>query len=430
MSSNTTLEHAKCKGVDDFARPNHLISRETGMFCKTLREFINKEVIPREDEFDDHWDWTERGEHTFVHDIWKRLLIDLEVQHTFIPPAFGGLGGGTTVESCAQVEEVARGDFALACSGFISPWSIASVTIPKVNEPLLKKLAPLLCGDEVYMICSAITEPHAGGSVEDYRMKGSQIRTTARLEGDEWVVSGHKLWPSAYREARMFRVVCAVEGEAFPRNFAQIFVPADAPGVSTSKPYRKMGASIDTNGDVWFDNVRVPKENRAQLDPMDDFRSVMANITIGRLTSAAFPLGIMKRAYEVFKAYVDIRQIAGMPMKEHGVVVHELGQIASEILTAESLLYYTADRLDHPDIYGFPWDLKNLALASNCQLTVSNLGNSVVNRALDMMGSYGYSKEGKMEKLLRDMKITQIVVGGQLLRLTELARYFFGTETI
>jgi len=400
------------------------------MFCKSLREFINKEVIPREAELDDFWDWTERGEDTFVHGIWKKMLIDLEVQHTFIPPEYGGLGGGSAVDGCARVEEVARGDFALACSGFISPWSIAAVTIPKVNDVLLKKLAPLLCGDEVYMICSAITEPHAGGSVEDYRLKGAQIRTTAKLDGDQWVVNGHKLWPSAYREARMFRVVCAVEGEEFPRNIAQIFVPADTPGVSTSKPYRKMGASIDTNGDIWFDNVRVPRENRAQQDPMDDFNSVMANITIGRLTSAAFPLGIMKRAYEVFKAYVDIRQIAGMPMKEHGVVVHELGQIASDILTAEALLYYTADRMDRPDIYGFPWELKNLALASNCQMTVSNLGSRVVNRALDMMGSYGYSKEGKMEKLLRDMKITQIVVGGQLLRLTELARYFFGTETV
>lgn len=428
--SEELFSRTKCRGVDDFLRPDHLISQETKMFCKTLKEFIDKEIISRDEEFDDFWDWTERDEETMVHDIWKRLLIDLEVQHTFIPPEFGGLGGGSTVDGCARVEEVSRGDFALACSGFISPWSIASITIPKVNEPMMKILAPLLCGDEVYMICSAITEPHAGGSVEDYRLKGSEIRTTAKLEGDEWVVNGHKLWPSAYREAKMFRVVCRVEGEEYPNNLAQIFVPADASGVSTSKPYQKMGASIDTNGDIWFNNVRVPKENRAQQDPVDDFKSIMANITIGRLTSAAFPLGIMKRAYEEFKKYVDIRQIAGMPMKEHGVIVHELGQLAREILTAEAVLYYTADRMDRPETYGFPWDLKNLALASSCQITVSDLGFSVVNRALDMMGSYGYSKEGKMEKLLRDLKITQIVVGGQLLRLTELSRYFFGTETI
>jgi alkylation response protein AidB-like acyl-CoA dehydrogenase len=228
----------------------------------------------------------------------------------------------------------------------------------------------------------------------------------------------------------MFRVLCAVEGQDFPRNIAQIFVPADTPGVTTSTPYRTMGASVDTNGDIWFENVKVPKENRAQADPEDEVKSVLANIAIGRLTSAAFPLGVMKRAYEVIKEYVDHREIAGKPMKEHGVIVHELGQIASDILNAEGYLYYVAARMDHPDVYGFPWETKNIAVVSACQNTVSNLGWSVVNRGLDLMGSHGYSKEGKIEKLLRDMKITQIVVGGQMLRLTEIARYYFGTETI
>jgi len=430
MADVTKFGSAKCKGIDDFLRPNHLISAETKMFCESLRNFVNNEILPHEDELDDYWDWTERKEHTFVHDIWKKLLIDLGLQKSFIPPQFGGAGGGSTVDACATVEEVARGDFAIACTGFISPWSIATITLPKVNEFLLRKLAPLLCGDKEYLICSAITEPHAGGSVEDMRLKGSQIKTIARLEGNQWVINGHKLWPSAFREAKMFRVLCAVEGQDFPRNIAQIFVPADTPGVTTSTPYRTMGASVDTNGDIWFDNVRVPKENRAQADPEDEVKSVLANISIGRLTSAAFPLGIMKRAYEVIKEYVDHREIAGKPMKEHGVIVHELGQIASDILNAEAYLYYVADRLDHPEVYGFPWEPKTLVVVSACQNTVSNLGWSVVNRALDLMGSHGYSKEGKIEKLLRDMKITQIVVGGQMLRLTELSRYYFGTETI
>jgi glutaryl-CoA dehydrogenase (non-decarboxylating) len=430
MSNNSKFEGAKCKGIDDFMRPDHLISEETRMFCKTLREFVNKEIIPNEDEFDNNWDWTEQKDSSMVDNIWNKLLIGLELQQTFIPPEFGGLGGGTTVEACARVAELSRGDFGIACTGFISPWSIASISLPEPNEMLLKKFGELLCGDEICIICSAITEPHAGGSVEDTRLKGTQIRTTARLEGDEWVVDGHKLWPSAYREAKWFRVLCRVEGEEYPRNIAQIFVPADAPGVSTSKPYRKMGAALDTNGDIWFDKVRVPKEYRAQQDPENDLRSVLANITIGRLTSAAFPLGIMKRAYEEFKKYVDIREIAGGPMKEHGVIVHELGVMAKEMLMAEGFLYAIADRVDRPEIYGFPWDHKNVALASACQLAVGDLGWSVVNRCLDLMGSYGYSTEGKVEKLLRDLKITQIVVGGPMLRLTELSRYFFGTETI
>ena len=346
-----------------------------------------------------------------------------------MPPEFGGTGGASTVDMLILVEELSRGDYGAATTGFITPWSIAALLLPKPNEVLLRKFAPLLCGDKEYVICSAITEPHAGGSVEDVALKGTQIRTRARLEGNEWVVNGHKLWPSSYREAKLFRVLCTVEGQEFP-NIAQIFVPVDAPGVATGKPYRKMGTSIDTNGDIWFDNVRVPKENRAQQDPEDDLKSVIANITIGRLTSAAFPMGIMKRAYEVIRDYVNNREIAGKPMKEHGAIVHELGQIAKEIMAAEAFLYYAGDRMDRPEIYGFPWEQKSLVAASACQNTVSDLGWSVVNRCLDLMGSYGYSREGKMEKLVRDLNITQIVVGGPILRLTELARYYFGTETI
>ncbi len=421
---------SQVRGIDDFSRPDHLISAEIQLFCQTLRKFVDNEVLPHAEELDDYWDWTERKEQTFVHNLWKKLLIDLGLQKSFLPAELGGSGGSSTVEVAAMIQEVARGDYGLASTGFISPWSIAALSIPKPNEILLKKLAPLLLGDEVFIIASAITEPHAGGSVEDVKLKGTQIRTRARLEGNEWAINGHKLWPSGFREAKWFRILCAVEGAEFPRNIAQIFVPADAPGVSTSKPYRKMGAAIDTNGDIWFENVRVPKENRAQQDPEDDLKSVIANITIGRLTSAAFPLGIMKRSYEVLRDYVDHREIAGKPMKEHGAIAHELGRIAQNILAAEGFFYSAAARMDHPDVYGFPWEEKSVALASAVQNVIGELGWDTVSRSLELMGSFGYSREGKMEKLLRDLKIGQIVVGGPILRLIELARYYFGTETI
>jgi alkylation response protein AidB-like acyl-CoA dehydrogenase len=86
------FDSARCKGIDDFLRPDHLISAEAKMFCESLRNFVNNEILPHEDELDDYWDWTERKEHTFVHDIWKKLLIDLGLQKSFVPPQFGGRG--------------------------------------------------------------------------------------------------------------------------------------------------------------------------------------------------------------------------------------------------------------------------------------------------------------------------------------------------
>jgi alkylation response protein AidB-like acyl-CoA dehydrogenase len=415
--------------METFWRPDHLIRDEVKIFCDAVRDFVNREVLPHEDEFDDYWDWTERKERTFVEDIFKKLLIDLGLQKTFVPPKYGGTGDWSMVETGAVVIEVARGDHGLAETGFISSWAVASAMLPTPNDYIMKQMAEWLCGDEPFIICNAITEPHGGGAIEDMRLMGSQIRTTARLEGDEWVINGHKLWPSAFREAKAYLVVCRIEGEKFPNNIAQILVPANTPGVTTSKPYRKMGTALDTNGDIWFDDVRVPKENRLH-EGMDEVKSLIAKETIGRCMASAFAIGITRRAFEILKSYVDSREIAGKPMKEHGLIVHELGQIISDMQTAESIFWYTLQRLDHPEVYGPPWDHKQLATASLCQNIATEHSWLAVNRALELMGSHGYSKEGKIEKLLRDLKVTQIVVGGQMLRLLEAVRYYFGTKTI
>jgi alkylation response protein AidB-like acyl-CoA dehydrogenase len=414
---------------DVFIRPDHLISQEAKMYCNTLRQFVDKEVLPHEREFDDYWDWTERKGPNLAKDLFKKLWIDLGLQKIFVPPQYGGMGSFSAVEMGAIMVEITRGDHGLAESGFISGGAVAFAGIPTPNDAMLKMFADLLLQDEPYLIASALTEPHGGGAIEDMRLKGAHIRTRARLEGQEWVVNGHKLWPSGYREAKMFAAVCSIEGKTFPDNMAIIAVPANTPGVSTSTPYRKMGTSLDTNGDIWFDNARVPKEYCLQQGD-NAVKALTAWCTMARATAAQFGVGIMRRAYEVLKQYVDNREIAGMPMKEHGAIVNELGQFASDMITAEMLLWGTLERLDRVGLYGPPWEHGQLAAASVCDNVATECAFRAINRGLELMGSYGYSKEGKMEKLLRDVKIAQIVVGGRVLRLVEAARHYFGTETI
>jgi alkylation response protein AidB-like acyl-CoA dehydrogenase len=415
--------------TDVFIRPDHLIGEEARMYCNTLRRFVDKEVLPHERELDEYWDWTERKESTFVHELFRKLWIDLGLQKIFVPPPYGGMGGFSSVEMAAIMLEISRGDHGLAESGFISGGAVAFAGMPVPNDTMLKKFASLLLGDEPYVIASALTEPHGGGAVEDMRLKGAQIRTRARLEGEEWVINGHKLWPSGYREARMFAVVCSIENRNFPDNMAIIAVPADIPGVSTGKPYQKMGTSLDTNGDIWFENARVPREYCLQQGE-NAVKALTTWCCMARGAAAQFGVGAMRRAYEILKQYVDNRETAGRPMKEHGAIVNELGQIASDMVTAEMFLWSTLERLDRTELYGPPWEHRQLALAGVCDNVVTECAFRVINRGLELMGSFGYSKEGKIEKLLRDVKIAQIVVGGRVLRLVEAARYYFGTETI
>lgn len=414
---------------DMFLRPDHLIRDEVRMYADTLRRFVNEKVIPHEAEYDDLWDWTERKEQTIVHDLFKELWIDLGLQAAQVPAPYGGQDDRSMVETGAIVLEVARGDHGLAETGFISGWAVASTMLPTPNEAVMKKIADGMLGKEPFVVCSAITEPHGGGGVEDMRLKGSQTKTRARLEGDEWVINGEKLWPSGYREAKAFVVVCAIEGKEYPDNIAQIYVPADIPGVSTGKPYQKMGTATDTNGEIWFENARVPKENLLHGGE-DEVKSLLAKCTIGRAMACSFTVGIMRRAYEILKDYVDNREIAGVPMKDHGAMAYELGLVASDILAAEMMFWNTLERLSNPEVYGPPWDHKQLVAASVMDNVAGECGSKVLNRCVELMGSYGYAKEGKMEKLLRDAKIGQIVVGGPVLRTLEAARYYFGTEAV
>jgi alkylation response protein AidB-like acyl-CoA dehydrogenase len=419
----------KATATDHFLRPDHLIRDEVKILCDTLRKFVNEKVLPHEDKFDALWDWTERKEPTIVEQIFKELWIDLGLQAAQVPPPYGGYGDWSTVETGAIVIEVARGDHGLAETGFISSWAVASTTLPAPNDTVMKQIADGMLGKEPFAICSAITEPQGGGGVEDMKLKGAQTKTKARLVKDEWVINGEKLWPSAYREAKAFVVVCAIEGKEFPDNIAQIYVPADTPGVTTGKPYQKMGTAIDTNGEIWFEDVRVPKEYLLH-EGEDEVKSLLAKCTIGRAFASAFSIGMMRRAYEIFKLYVDNREIAGVPMKDHGAIAYKLGQIASDMLSAEMMFWNTLERLDHPEVYGPPWDHKQLVTASVMDNVATEYAWKVLNRCVELMGSYGYSTEGKMEKLLRDAKISQIVVGGDVLRTLEAARYYFGTQAV
>jgi alkylation response protein AidB-like acyl-CoA dehydrogenase len=146
--------------------------------------------------------------------------------------------------------------------------------------------------------------------------------------------------------------------------------------------------------------------------------------------ASSFSIGIMRRAYELLKSYVDNREIAGMPMKDHGAIAYKLGLIASDIMAAEMMFWNTLERLDHPEVYGPPWDHKQLVTASVMDNVATEIGTKVLNNCVELMGSYGYSTEGKIEKLLRDVKVCQIVVGGDVLRTLEVARYYFDTQAV
>ena len=157
------------------------------------------------------------------------------------------------------------------------------------------------------------------------------MRTRARLDGDEWVVNGHKLWPTnSGGLADLFAVVCTTDPEAGDDAVAIVYVPADAPGVTQSAPYHKAGMSADANGDVWFDDVRVPLNYRAH-GPGRDAERARAMICSGNVGTAATCIGVMRNLYEIVRDWCDTRIVAGRPLKEHSITAAVLADIVTSI---------------------------------------------------------------------------------------------------
>lgn len=205
---------------------------------------------------------------------------------------------------------------------------------------------------------------------------------------------------------------------------AIIYVPADTPGVTQGRPYRKAGMNGDANGDVWFDEVRVPLEYRAH-GPGEDARWARAMVTSGNVGTAAQCIGVMRNLYELVKTWCDTRVVAGKPLKEHSITAATLADIVTAIEVSRAETYLKARMLDRPDVYGPRWTAEMLARTRVTKLFVSDRLTQVVNQVMDLMGAYGYARESDVEKHWRDSKIMSLWMGGRALPQLDIARWFF-----
>jgi alkylation response protein AidB-like acyl-CoA dehydrogenase len=416
--------------IDDFIRPKEWVSDFVSDLGKVIRRWGEEKYIPIRQMVDEDW-----KEHELIEPMLKEVLVDLGINAAFFPAEAGGTDMpepmGLTSVIC---EELARIDSGFATACICSIWGLMPILLkPHRNMELCVEFGPHFCGDELYMGCHAMTEPSSGADIENIgMMKGKTIQTTAKLQGDEWVINGHKLWPSnSGKTGDLYTVVCTTKkGSSDPNDFALILVPADSDGVSVGNPYQKAGMSADMNTDIWFENVRVPKRYRLH-GPGDDIKYWRRAITMGNIGSAAMCVGIMKGVYEIIKKWTTERVIAGKPLKEHSMVAEMLSEIAMHIESTSAWMWVYARELDNPEIRGWePWDerylLKTRGLALHANIAVER----ACSRAMDFMGSYGYAREFDIEKHWRDQKVIGLWMGGKGLKTLENARYWYDLETL
>jgi len=392
-----------------------ITSEEDLALLTSIRKYIDKEVMTVRMQLDDDYAVFEKA---------YEGLVKLGIQKRGFSPEYGGLGirSGTTI--CAITEEISRGDSGLSLHALIIPWCLAAAMGAR-NKVLMDKFIPMFCEDTPRCGCLAITEPAGGCNIEDAAEHGLTIRTKARLDGDEWVIDGEKMWPSGAGVADLYCVVCTTDASQKEEGMALIYVPKDTPGLSFGKPEEKMGMKVtDFNAAIYFDDVRVPKEYRAG-GPGIDWRLFRNNVAWGRLMSAPMTLGNAQAVLDIVIEHSRTRYYGGKPVRNHSLQAAMIADMAIGIESARAFYLSVAAMFNNRKKYGNPGEDYLLARTSAAKVYACDVTEMVCNRAMELMGSYGYARDYHVEKYLRDSKIIQLWLGGgQLGRLDVVQSYY------
>lgn len=392
-----------------------ITSEEDTALLSAVRTYIDKEVMPARLQLDEDYGAFERV---------YAGLVKIGIQKRGFSPSYGGLGIRSAPMVCAITEEISRGDSGLSLHALLVPWTMAAAMGVR-NKVVMDKFIPMYCSDEPRSACLAITEPAGGCNIEDGAHHGRTIRTMARLEGDEWVINGEKMWPSAAGIADLYCVVCTTDHKLKEEGVALIYVPKGTPGLSFGKPESKMGMRVtDVNAAIYFNNVRVPKSYRAG-GPGLDWQLFRTNLSWGRLTSAPMSLGNAQAVLEIVIEYTGTRSYGGKPVRNHSLQAAMIADMAVAVESARAQYLHVAAMFNDRERFGKLGDDFLMGQASAAKVHACDVTEMVCNRAMELMGSYGYAREYHVEKYLRDSKIIQLWLGGAQLARLDVAQGYY-----
>ena len=374
---------------------NYFLTEEQQMIVETAREIAQKKIIPVREKYD--------HEGIFPWDV-VNALAEVDLCGLYIPQEYGGFGGGV-FELCLAVEELSK-----ACGG-ISPAMAATAlgTFPILlfaNEEQKKKyLPPIATGKK--LAAFGLTEANAGSDAI------GMMKTTARLEGDHYILNGTKQWITNGENAEIYTVMAITNPAKGARGVSAFIVEKGTPGFTFGKHEDKMGIRASSTTELVFQDCKIPKENLLGKEGQGAIITINT-LNYSRPGVGSQALGIAAGALDDALAYSRQRVQFGAPISSFQAVQHMLANMATEIEAARALLYATAKTIDA----GEKRFAKESAMS---KLFCSDVAMRVTVDALQVMGGYGYMREYPMEKRMRDAKITQIYEGTNQIQRNEIA---------
>lgn len=357
-------------------------------------------------------DFAESAIKPLVEEMDEKAQLDPELVKQFfemglmgidIPEKYSG-GGGTFMMSVVAIEQISRVDASAGVFMDVQNTLVNNAFVNYGSEDLKERFLPQLANEKVGAYCLS----EAGSGSDAFALK-----TTAKEDGDHYVLNGAKLWITNAKEADIFIVLANANPEAGYKGITAFVVEKGMEGFSVSKKENKLGIRASSTCEILLEDCRVPKENiLGELGK--GYKVAIETLNEGRIGIGAQMVGIAQGAFDAALGYVQDRKQFGKAISEFQGVQFQLARMATDIETAR-LLVYNAARMK---MAGQNF-LKEAAMA---KFYSSEVAERVSSMAVDLFGGYGYVKEYPVEKFYRDSKIGKIYEGTTNMQLSTIAK--------
>ncbi len=344
--------------------------------------------------------------HHFPLEIFKEMG-EMGLLGMLVPEEYGG-AGMDTLSYLLALEEISRVDPAVAVTMSVTNSVCAWPIVKFGSEALKRKVLPSLASGETFG-GFGLTEPGSGSDA-------GSLRTTARRDGDVWVLNGEKAWITNAGFAGWYVVVARTDPQAGKRGLSALVVPGDAPGFSVGQPEEKLGLKSSRTAQIFFADCRVPAENLLGAEGQG-LKIALATLDHSRLGIAAQSVGIHHRALELAVAYARDRVQFGVPIAHHQAIQFKIAQMATELAASRALMEYGAS-MEHSSQAG--------RLSAQAKVFTSEAANRACQESIQIHGGNGFHEDYEIARLYRDVRVTTIYEGTSEMQRMVIARSLLG----
>jgi alkylation response protein AidB-like acyl-CoA dehydrogenase len=362
---------------------SYYLSEQQELLRQSVAEFVDREVVPAAERIDE--------ERQFPAALFEKAaqLGYLGIRY---PAKYGG-SEGDNVMFALMCEELARGSMSLAASVAMQCLMGTDFVYRFGTEEQRRRLlVPAVRGEKLGVI--AMTEPDAGSDL-------GAIKTTARRDGDDYVLKGSKLWITNAALADFFTVAAKTDPEAGFKGIDMFLVERDTPGVTIGRDIVKMSVLGQGAGELILEQCRLPADHLFDGEGTG-YRNLEALLAEIRITMGALSIGLGRAALDAAVKYSQERVQFGRPIASFQAISHRLADLATQLEAARLMVYRAASLLDH--------GVRDMKLASMAKLFASEMANQVADGASRVFASYGLAAEYPVQRYFRDARF--LLLGG------------------